>query len=714
MNAGGETLRTTGISSLGQETIPQFPTLPYLSGSNLAENGNPILPADVVCKETWVRLSGLTKLWLFSATFMMVPACGHAQSMDIALPFTWRSNGVTQKSATTFALELATSEASYTATTIPTSSYQFSFDYRGLTAAGLRLAVFDETHGDWIEDQFLYAAAPLWEWTTITYEFTVPEGCVSVRLYPIRGVTRPGLVDLRNFQMTPADIETKIAYFVDSVAGSDTYDGRSPEKPWKTLSRVNTAPLEPGDVVALHRGQIWREELKLNVNGTPDAPISFISYGLGMKPVISGGDLLTAWQPSSESMIPENVWETPFAARPLFVRLDGTSFDMASSLSTIDAKTPWYWANGKVYLYSPTNPLTAFNRPGIEAASRNECVYTYYSSNVTFTSLHLDMANSYGLFIDGTSFNITVTDTDISYPGQFGLLGNSAYMTSNVTFANGIVHHAGAGGLYANPNSINWTFTDSELYQNGYIDGLDELRWGGNVRIGGFGTTCGPHAFLNLLLHDAGYKDDHTRVTSQDRKGFGIWFDTVDQEASILQNVISYNNADSGIFIEKSKRIQVQNALAIGNGQYGLRIDADDQGFVAQNQVSFLTAYGNDIGIYVAGGYLQASLSCVHNIIQECIASGNRSRELSVKWGADNGGRTGIGNYYQHNCFGFERPGFIEWGSDHIVDTYHALASLYGGAMDNVENDPIFTDPDKGDFRLSPNSPAATLGFGAH
>src|SRR4051794_29493850 len=49
-------------------------------------------------------------------------------------------------------------------------------------------------------------------------------------------------------------------YYV-SAAGSDSAMGTSPETPWRTLARVTSAPLAPGDQVLLRGGDGFGETL---------------------------------------------------------------------------------------------------------------------------------------------------------------------------------------------------------------------------------------------------------------------------------------------------------------------------------------------------------------------------------------------------------------------------------------------------------------------
>ena len=74
-------------------------------------------------------------------------------------------------------------------------------------------------------------------------------------------------------------------YFVDSENGDDARSGTSAETAWKTLEKVNAAPLVGGDVVRFRRGGLWRGSLEPK-SGEPGRPVVYTNYGDGEKPVI--------------------------------------------------------------------------------------------------------------------------------------------------------------------------------------------------------------------------------------------------------------------------------------------------------------------------------------------------------------------------------------------------------------------------------------------
>ena len=77
-------------------------------------------------------------------------------------------------------------------------------------------------------------------------------------------------------------------YFV-SASGSDTNSGTSSAAPWKSLSKINSVVLKPGDTVSFRRGDTWTGGIVTTQSGTSTAPITLNGYGSGSAPTITGG-----------------------------------------------------------------------------------------------------------------------------------------------------------------------------------------------------------------------------------------------------------------------------------------------------------------------------------------------------------------------------------------------------------------------------------------
>ena len=67
-------------------------------------------------------------------------------------------------------------------------------------------------------------------------------------------------------------------YYV-SNEGDDENDGLSPERPWKSMRKVNCSVYEEGDAVLFRRGDLFRGNVGRRHNG-----VTFGAYGTGKKP----------------------------------------------------------------------------------------------------------------------------------------------------------------------------------------------------------------------------------------------------------------------------------------------------------------------------------------------------------------------------------------------------------------------------------------------
>jgi hypothetical protein len=96
-------------------------------------------------------------------------------------------------------------------------------------------------------------------------------------------------------------------FYVDSVKGQDRSDGRAPDRAWRSLERVNTAPLQPGDTVRFRCGGQWRGSL-LPASGDETAPVTYASYGEGEKPLLLGS--LPRSRAQDWVQVSEKIWAT--------------------------------------------------------------------------------------------------------------------------------------------------------------------------------------------------------------------------------------------------------------------------------------------------------------------------------------------------------------------------------------------------------------------
>lgn len=99
-------------------------------------------------------------------------------------------------------------------------------------------------------------------------------------------------------------------YYVSSTAGDDSNDGLSRLTPLKTVSKVNTLCLGPGDQVLFKCGDTWQGDmLVLTDSGSPSNPIAIGSDPVGCqeKPILSGSRPISGWTIHSGSIYKANL-----------------------------------------------------------------------------------------------------------------------------------------------------------------------------------------------------------------------------------------------------------------------------------------------------------------------------------------------------------------------------------------------------------------------
>jgi len=104
---------------------------------------------------------------------------------------------------------------------------------------------------------------------------------------------------------------TGTTYYV-SQEGHDGNDGLSPKRAWQSLSKVNSAHLEPGDSVFFKRGDVWRGQLRPR-SGNEKGSIRYGAYGEGPKPLLLGSVRLD--DPEDWFEASPHIWST-FPPRP--------------------------------------------------------------------------------------------------------------------------------------------------------------------------------------------------------------------------------------------------------------------------------------------------------------------------------------------------------------------------------------------------------------
>ncbi len=83
-------------------------------------------------------------------------------------------------------------------------------------------------------------------------------------------------------------------FYISSSMGDDNNNGTTVNSPFKTLNKVNSMDIIPGDSLLFKKGETFKGELViLNEGGKKDLPVFIGSYGNGKQPILDGNGYLS-------------------------------------------------------------------------------------------------------------------------------------------------------------------------------------------------------------------------------------------------------------------------------------------------------------------------------------------------------------------------------------------------------------------------------------
>jgi Right handed beta helix region len=380
------------------------------------------------------------------------------------------------------------------------------------------------------------------------------------------------------------------AYYVDSSTGDDSSSGHSPSSAWRTMGKVNSIALAPGDTVYFRRGDIWRETLEPRNGGAPGRPVTFTAYGSGREPIISGSDIVKGWNSSGASIFharsskPNNVYVDggPGWGLTRACCIPGESCTR-SDLCAIGPMTAgsWFWnpatSDLYVWLQDGSNPANHV----VEAAVR------IYGMNAT-----ADEGEKGNIVVDGLAFERT---------GGYGI-----YFYSNAGGGKGPV------GVVIRNNTVRQTGT-------GQIDGgeyYNAIHFDEHVEL-----NTAPEFIDNTIAYSGGHGNainsqmaDGARIIGNRAEHFNHnGFDTKHSASVLVRGNTAHDASEAnGIYQEYCANGMIENNVIYnvsgsvpGRGS-GIQIDAGTAG---------ATIIGNSISNVLTGIYLITPAIARDNVV---------------------------------------------------------------------------------------------------
>lgn len=492
---------------------------------------------------------------------------------------------------------------------------------------------------------------------------------------------------------------------------SDTGPG-SQSQPWATVAKVNASTFAPGDTIYFKSGDLWREMLTVPSSGNASGRIAFTSYGSGAKPILSGAEAVTGWTVSPTGTA--GTYMAPLAAETFMVTANDTFLAKGPGPDTL-AANQYRWAAGVLYINIGSDPSSRV----VEAAQRSNAAYIPAGKNhVTLRGLSLQKTNQANVRVDNCTYPV-VEECDLFFSNNTG------------TFAGGGINADRAHYALYKGNHINYSLGDGILSWRGrdveISDNLIENVLDGGVYAGADGIQIGAKASTpnacdnfriinNTVIRPASSTNKGAIIAEMGDNGviagntcvrglFGI--------AASGDNMIIEHNYVTGFGVAGGIRISENmptdgmkiryNIVTESPGFAGITLTNDVSGgsqprsnFEIHNNVVYHTYYGISIGQPFSG-------AIKNNIVRSRHA--NPRVRLSVRSVIEGGTLDIDHNIYEDR--GTEAMLALDGVTYHDLASWQAATGLDAGSL---TADPLWVNPEGGDFQLQAGSPAIDAG----
>lgn len=317
------------------------------------------------------------------------------------------------------------------------------------------------------------------------------------------------------------------AYYF-SPGGDDENDGKSPENAFRTLGMITSLDLKAGDGIFLERGSVFR--IKGTIACDTDG-ITFAAYGEGTKPQIWASEDLAGknlWKPTNR----KNIWVTDYLSTDVGLivfdygeKYGVKRFFLRALVNELDFT---YDREGKLYLYSSSDPNTAFK--SIEVCG--DVAMLYGSPNVkdiVIDNICFKLTSGHAVSFGENAKNITITNCELGWIGG-AIQTNDG--TSTQQYGNAIQFWESAENVKVENCYVYQTFDAALTIQGQKLGCFKDIYFKGNlleynafnIEFWSFGKDKKRSGIVNFYIQDnimrfAGYVQGHESRPDVGRDG---------------------------------------------------------------------------------------------------------------------------------------------------------------------------------------------------
>lgn len=355
-------------------------------------------------------------------------------------------------------------------------------------------------------------------------------------------------------------VAVRATRYVDSERGDDVAnDGLSPERPWKSLKRLNGATLMPGTTVRFRAGCVFRGQLQVQSgksDGSNSHPIVYTSYGEGAKPVLQPS--VAADDPAKWRDGRDGTWSFGYdadndAGNVIFDDGAGGCAVRRNARGDLDGDLD-FWCdvtNRCIVLKSRENPARRFR--SIEVAIKVHAVDEAMAHDVVYDGLSVRYSAAHGFGGTGVR-NVVIRNCDVSWIGGGYLYRDFA--GRGVRYGNGIELWANAENVLVESNRV-WECWDAGLTNQSSEDGSVQrnIAWRGNEVWNceysyeywhqGTGTRTENVVFVGNRCRDAGKGWGHVQRWNPNAAHLMFYDTTADVKSFDVRNNLFDGSADT-------------------------------------------------------------------------------------------------------------------------------------------------------------------------
>ena len=438
-------------------------------------------------------------------------------------------------------------------------------------------------------------------------------------------------------------------YYVNSSSDSCSISGPgSPARPYCTIQSALNAHHAAGTIIHVLPG-IYREQVTMNWSGTAVAPITVQAQPApGAPVVVDGSEDLS--DPAQWTPSSGNVWIAKTVSWNVIQVFADSVRLVPSTADTLALPAGTYrYVQGRLFVNM------GGDNPGTHELYVGHRPYGFYISNkawVTVDGFTVRYCEDRGIQLTNGANNIELTDNDVAWSGRFGVQLESS---ANVHFARNRVWNNADHGISVTAGTNGCLIEKNESFGNFSPPGFPSSRKADGIYF--FAATG------NTLL----------RNHFHDNQSSGVDFQRGASNNVSVQNC-SWTNGLTG-FNHLTAKGNVHNCdVAFGNNWDGIAADDSSTGMILYNCISSIN------------GLVHSR----YNIEVDSTSTDGFTSDDNIVWNPS-------GEHpFRYSNTTYER-----------LSEYQAVS---GQDSRTIQRDPLWVDPNSGDFHLQPASPAIDVG----